>query len=572
MQNLATSLFTTSEWEAVANLLKHLSNEQTEWLANNILDISTADKSIVVEKRAVVAYGTETGNSKGIAQQFYEKAVHQNKSIELINLADFKLKQLKQINQLYIVCSTHGDGEPPEPIASFYDELIHLNEDLSYLSYAVLALGDSSYDHFCLTGITIDDRLRELNASPFTECVECDVDFEETAEEWITYCLPTLPNMTKNSEVLTKSRHKIRTSTYSKTSPLSVEVIKNTRLSDDSRSNPIHHLELQVPDNIQLSLTAGDGIGVLPQNPPQLVRQILSLTTFSGDESVVVKQRAVPLVEALREYCDLTLVTAQCLTKWSETSNNRDLIKLCQDKQTLRSYLKRHQLTDILVNHSLQLTPQQLVDSLRPLQPRLYDVANSTRQIQDELHLTVEKYRHSWSGKLQNGICSTYLTGIEEGENLLVFPHHNKRFHLPTNQNSPIILIADGTGIAPFRAFIQEIQSNPNREHSVWLILRERTFLNDFLYQTEWSQYLKDGLLTRLNTSFFDDVPNKSIYDIIQDNEDTFNGWLSAGAHLYLSGHKEIFDQLTQTLSKTSPYKQSWLQLTQQKRLHKNVY
>lgn len=572
MQNLATSLFTTSEWEAVANLLKSLSNQQTEWLANNLLDISTSDKSIAAEKKAVVAYGTETGNSKGIAQKFYEKACHQDKSIEIINLADFKFKQLKHIDHLYIVCSTHGDGDPPEPITSVYDELLNLNEDLSHLSYAVLALGDSSYDHFCLTGIKIDAKLRELSAIPFTECVECDVDFEETADEWITFCLPTLPDITENDEAHQRSSNKIRTSTYSKTSPLSVEVVKNTRLSDDSRTNPIHHLELEIPENIQLSLTAGDGIGVLPQNPPQLVHQILSLTKLSGDESVVVKQIAMPLVQALREYCDLTLVTAQCLTKWSEISKNNDLIKLSQDKQTLRSYLKRHQLTDLLVNYPVPLNPQQLIDSLRPLQPRLYDIANSTRQIQDELHLTVEKYQYLWSGKLQNGICSTYLTNIEEGEHLLIFPHHNKRFHLPTNQNSPIILIADGTGVAPFRAFMQEISSDPNREHSVWLILRERTFLNDFLYQTEWCQYLQDGLLSRLDTSFSEDISVKSIYDIIQDNEDTFKGWLNAGAHLYLSGHKNIFDHLTETLSHASSYSRIWLQLTQQKRLHRNVY
>ncbi|KKN48180.1 hypothetical protein LCGC14_0655620, partial [marine sediment metagenome] len=464
MQNLATSLFTTSEWEAVANLLKRLSNEQTEWLANNILDISTADKSIAVEKRAVVAYGTETGNSKGIAQQFYEKAVHQNKSIELINLADFKFKQLKHIDHLYIVCSTHGDGDPPEPITSVYDELLNLNEDLSHLSYAVLALGDSSYDHFCLTGLKIDAKLRELSAIPFTECVECDVDFEETADEWLAYFIPKLPDITKNVETHIRSTDKTSALTYSKTNPLSVEVVKNIRLSDNSRTNPIHHLELEIPEDIQLGLTAGDGIGVLPQNPPQLVHQILSLTTLSGDESVVVKQIVMPLVEALREYCDLTLITTKCLVKWSELSKNNDLIEICQNKQTLRSYLKRHQLTDILVQYPVSISPQQLVDILRPLQPRLYDIASSTRHIQDELHLTVERYRYSWFGKSQNGICSTYLTNIEEGEHLLVFPHHNKRFHLPTNQNNPVILIADGTGIAPFRGFMQEIKSDLHRE------------------------------------------------------------------------------------------------------------
>ncbi|MCX4186876.1 diflavin oxidoreductase [Methylophaga sp. OBS4] len=579
MQNAEQALFTDKQYQD-SNLVDDLNSSQTRGLGQHLTTLTKVERHEAKSQnkpwRIVVGYGTETGNSKGIAQQFNDQARENGKFVEVKNLADLKVRHLANIDFLFIVCSTHGDGDPPESVELFYNALLDYQASLEDTAFAVLALGDSTYDLFCETGKTIDKKLAELCAQQLLECYECDVDFEHEAQVWIKRCLKFIPETGSSGGAVHATTKRADSTAFSKNNPLQIEVLENITLTGPSRVNAIHHLELALNPNHHFNLRPGDSIGIFPHNPPDLVHAILELCHFSGDESVTIKETAMPLVQALREHCDLTVVSAKFFNEWSMLSQNQELLGLIEDKKKVRAFLKIHQLTQILSVYPLVIEPQLFVDLLRPLQPRLYDVSNSLDAVDNEIHLTVELYQYCFAGKRCNGIASKFLLDLEPGELLSIFPQHNKRFQLPTNHNVPIIMIADGTGIAPFRAFIQEIENKTERCHPTWLLFCEQTFTEDFLYQVDWQQALQSGSLTRLDTLFHADIPSATLLDLMADSYDLFKGWLEAGAHIYLSGHKHEMETLEKSLNAalgSDPgISQKWTQLSSQNRLHRNLY
>ncbi len=565
-----TALFSPAHWQRVQTVLDSLDERQALWLSGYLAAAKQAASAppITGSSTAVqitLAYGSETGNSAEVLQSLSRLLREQNIDHRLVSLADLKPRTLARLDYLLLVCSTHGDGDPPEPAAPFFDALLaEQAPTLPRLKYAVLALGDSTYEHFCTAGLTLDRRLAELGATRLLDCVLCDVDFQRPAESWVDQVSGLIPRSADSSTPAAPVATPVETSTSlpSRINPVELEVLENIRLSAVDRRDAIHHLSL-LAEGVDLQLQPGDAVGVLPFNPPELVAAVLDAAHLSGDEAVSLDGQAMPLVQALREKLDLTVPGKPLLQLLAEQTKNADLVRLTDDAKAQREFLRQHSVLDVLRRWSTTLDAAGLVENLRPLQPRLYDIANWDES-HDELHLTVQSYWYHHRDQLIPGIASNYLTVIQPGETVRLYPHHNKRFRLPDDPQVPLILVAAGTGVAPYRAFIQSFAAS-GRSHPCWLLLRERCFEEDFLYQLDWQAALRDGALYKLTTEFTD--AGEPLADaLIRELAD----WVGRGAHLYLCGEKEPLAELEANARAGAD--EPWQQLLAAKRLHRNLY
>ncbi len=593
---------TETQWLEIQHLLKGLSNEQCLWLSgflaaqggvvtplrNERVQLGPELPSRATSSDSIlIAFGSETGNCKNLAQHMAALANGQGIAAEVADLAQLRVRHLSKRRILLVICSTHGDGDPPEPIHGFFEALMDdaSAPKLQGLKYSVLALGDSSYEQFCVTGAQLDERFASLGAQRLAPRQDCDVDFAEPAKRWMESVLGTLASdqgsqaiisIAAQAEVgaeLAPEPARSKEQAYNKQQPLRVEVLENICLSDVSRHSPIHHLELAL-DVADFPVAPGDAVGVLTDNPPALVAAILDAVSLSGEQAVVLNGNAMPLVQALRSECDLTIPSKRFLEIWAQITGHLELVELKgADAVTQRAYLRSVQIRDLVTRYPARPDAQVLVDSLRPLQPRLYDVANSIEVTNDELHLTVKLYRYPFAGREETGIASDYLVQVQPGENLRIYPHHNQRFRLPDDFEAPLILIADGTGIAPYRAFLQEM-SLGKRKHPCWLIFCEKSFEQDFLYQLDWQQWHQQGLIQRMDTLFADTQPEREPAHAVAENADQFLAWLQQGGHLYLCGDKDrlsLCEQELQALFEAHTGLR-WKELNGTKRIHRNLY
>ena len=575
-------LFSDEQWAHIHQLLDKLDDHQSLWLSG-FLAARKAPAAVPASlpastSKILIAYGSETGNSEALARKLGNLLQAKNINYQLSSLADIKPRALARLDYLLVICSTHGDGDPPEPAAPFYEALMSEQAPkLTGVKYAVLALGDSSYENFCTTGQRLDERLKELGAGRLVARQDCDVDFEKPAGEWTQQVLSALPDssvQTAPAASMVSLPMAPAKAVYSKQNPLAIEVLENICLSDQSRESPVHHLELLL-DQPDFLLEPGDAVGVLPHNPPALVAAVLDATGLAGDQAVMLNNRALPLVEALREHLDLTIPGQNFLTEWARLSQDTSLLQQAEaETKARREFLRNTQILDLLRRHPANPEAQQLVDNLRPLQPRLYDIANFPSPNSDELHLTVKRFRYEINHSTLDGIASDYLRQLQPGETVRAYPHHNKRFHLPEQKDVPLILVASGTGIAPYRAFVQQILES-DRSHACWLVFRERSFEQDFLYQVDWQQAAAKGVLQKLDTAFYQDHPERTLADSFIEQMDTLSDWLERGAHVYLCGDKDPLTECEKALQlqydarKASP---AWKQLAQAKRIHRNLY
>lgn len=578
LNNPATDLFVDHLWKDIQGLLDNLNGSQSLWLSGYLAAKAVGNdlpKSVGDKSKILIAYGSETGNSEKLARQLANQSQSEGIPVQLTNLADVRLRQLVKYQYLFIVCSTHGDGNPPLPISAFYNALMEGDAiDLQHLSYAVLALGDSTYEHFCETGRQIDQRLFELNASRLLPRVDCDVDFAVPAQEWANVVLKTIPREMTGIPYASKSPQQARPA-YSKQHPLVVEVLENLRLSATNRPSPIHHIAVAVEAE-DFNVDPGDALGVLVENPPALVSAILNATNLSGEQPVTIDNQAMPLVQGLRETRDLTIPGQRFLEAWASLANSKELREvLAMDDKCQRDFLKTHQVIDLMSQHPANPDAQTLADCLRPLQPRLYDVASSRRCHADELHITVQQYRYPFLNRVELGIASDYLLNLQPGESMRIYPHANLRFRLPEAQGAPLILIADGTGIAPYRSFIQELRATQTAR-PCWLIFSEQQSEEDFLYQLEWQQAHSEGLLSHMDTVFYCDQPWRSLADPLLEQAERFTTWMEEGGHLYFCGDRHRLTECEQAikfwLDKNLRKAALWEQINNSKRIHRNLY
>tara|TARA_R110002073_G_scaffold37621_5_gene108381 strand:+ start:75 stop:1835 length:1761 start_codon:yes stop_codon:yes gene_type:complete len=577
-------LFNDEQWQQLHPILHQLDRQQALWLSGYLAggrsDPQTESTAIQSQGQSVlVAFGTETDNCRQLAQQLAQSCTGIGIQAEIVDLAGVRPRKLTKTETLILITATHGDGDPPEPIADFYEAIMADDAPaLPDLAFAVLALGDSSYDHFCATGVALDNRFESLGAKRLINRQECDLDFEQPARAWFDQLLKILEPSPTNIDLGSNTPAPLSivksAVEYNKRNPISVEVLTNQNLSHPERKAAIHHLELALEDD-GFRLDPGDAVGVLVDNPPELVALILDATELSGEQAVTHAGLALPLVEVLREHRDLTIPGKAFLELWSNVTQSEELkLIVGGDNSQQRQFLRDHQIRDLVHLYPARPEPQALVDALRPLQPRLYDVANSLDVVDDELHLTVKSYSYPFRNRLEPGIAAQYLLALEPGDNVRLYPHRNGRFHLPPQLETPIILIAEGTGIAPYRAFIQALSKTADRP-PCWLIFAEKDFENDFLYQLDIQQALEDGVCRHVNATFSQISDGCSLAASVVNEGERLASWLLQGAHIYFCGEKASLEQCEAAI-KTFVDEQAgapaWKQLTKDKRIHRNLY
>lgn len=499
------------------------------------------------EKIAVtLLYGSQTGNGKSVAKTFAEKARALGVALTVRDMNDYTPQQLKNERLLLLVVSTHGEGEPPAAAETLHRFLHSARApQLPDLQYAVLALGDRSYAHFCQTGRDFDEKLAQLGAKRLTERVECDVDFQEDAEGWIAAVLDKIKieNGTPAVAVGAPAAEApvaapAAVSPYNRKNPFGAPVLEKIQLNGRGSARETWHLELSLQGS-GLQYEPGDSLGVWPQNPPELVQEVLKATILPPQERVDWDGEKTTLAEVLTHHVELTLITRDVLEKLFARTRYPKLAALLQDANALRQYAWGRDLADLLREFPDIWSADSLLRVLRRLQPRLYSIASGPSFAEGEAHLTVSAVRYDTNGRKKRGAASTWLAdGLKAGQTARVFVERNEYFKLPQNPDTPILMIGPGTGVAPFRAFVQEREASGARGKS-WLFFGNPHFETDFLYQTEWQQALKKGTLSRLDVAFSRDQAEKVYvqHRLLQQGREVYD-WLENGAHVYVCGDK----------------------------------
>lgn len=556
----------SDQWERINDLAVSLQPAQALWLSGYFAGVgSTArgsgsfDQVAVLERAKpeqplaplvetrtlTVLYGTETGNSRGLAKAVAEAAEQQGIVAAVSDMADYKTRKLKDEQDLLVITSTHGEGDPPQSAVAFFEFLEGRKAPkLSDLRFAVLALGDSTYEKYCEGGKRIDRRLEELGAKRLEARVDCDVDFDEAAPAWIRAVVAKLaPQEAAATPAPATARAAAAapaatTSAFDKRNPFAATVIDNIVLTGRGSSKETRHIELSL-EGSGLVYEPGDALGVVPRNDPAVVEAVLDSIGFAADASVTVKQKQLSLGEALSSAFEVSAVTPRFIDHWAELSGAAALARLRgPDQAEARSaFMREHHVVDIIRQFPVKgIEADALLRGLRPLQPRLYSISSSLAAVPDEAHLTVGTVRYDLDGQPRAGVASSYLAQHAAPDAVVpVYIQSNPHFRLPQD-DAAILMIGAGTGVAPYRAFMQEREARGVSGHS-WLVFGDRNFRSDFLYQTEWQGLLKDKVLTRMDVAFSRDrTPKAYVQDRLRQNSRDVYAWLEEGAHIYVCG------------------------------------
>ncbi|MGR9044666.1 MAG: assimilatory sulfite reductase (NADPH) flavoprotein subunit [Gammaproteobacteria bacterium] len=531
-----------------------LTPEQAAWVGGYLTGLASQSTAALPGGSAAditILVGSQTGNGESLAEQLHQQASNRGLRTIVKKMGDYKLPQLKTEKNLLIIVSTYGEGDPPDNAREMYDFLFSKRApSLKQAHFSVLGLGDSSYEFFCKTGVDFDRRLEELGATRLYPRVDCDVDYDTDAETWIAEVLKSLEARLGVSPPspgsVQLSFQAAGVSKYSRKHPFPAVLLDDIVLNGRGSAKETHHLELSL-EGSGLTYEPGDALGIYPTNAPDVIDALLQALHFNGEESVTVDGEPCPLYEALFRHYEITTITRPMLQKYAAHAQNQTLNRMLDDagKQDLNDYLYGHEIIDLCESFPCsELSPQTFVDCLRKLPPRLYSIASSLKQHPDEVHLTVATVRFHSYGRDRKGVCSTYLADrIGEDTTIPVYVDHNNNFKLPADPAAPIIMIGPGTGIAPFRAFVEEREAL-GASGKNWLFFGDQHFMTDFLYQVEWLRYLKNGVLTRMDVAFSRDQEHKIyVQQRMAENASDLYAWLQEGAHLYVCGDEKRMAQ-----------------------------
>lgn len=536
-----------------------------------------------------ILYGSQTGNGKEVAERLQQQLSTDNLPVKLHSLRDYRPQQLKKEQQIVFVMSTHGNGEPPDDALSFFNFINGKRApDLSNVSFAVLALGDSSYEEFCQTGVDLDQRLEALGGTRWLPRVDCDIDYQDAAVTWQQAIKDKLVALRSEqsgsihlSQPVTSSGTATSTASSSTGKAHPAELLASVPLTDPDSDKDVLHLEFSLEDS-GLGYKPGDVLAVQVDNDAQLVSDVLTHAGLDAGASVVLKQQTMDLHTALQEKCELTQVTHKQLGDYAELTNNEALKTLARDKTWAIDWLTDADWLDVLLAHPARLQPQAFIDLLRPLQPRQYSIASSPNAHPEEVHLLVKQVQYQHLERQHLGAASNWLARLEEGELANVTIKSNQNFRLPENPDTKIIMIGAGTGVAPYRSFLFEREAEGISGNS-WLFFGEQHFRNDFLYQAEWLQHLKNGTLEQMSVAFSRDQQEKIYvqHRLLEEAKAVWQ-WLEEGAHIYVCGDmnqmaKDVHAALLQIASeqggKSAEQASDWLdEMLSSRRYQRDVY
>lgn len=516
-----------------------------------VAEVISAISQPAVSREVTVLFGSQTGNCQRVATSLSRKLEEQGLQVTLAPMNKFKTNNLKKVENLFLVVSTHGEGEPPDNAKSFHEFLYSKRApQLENVSFSVLSLGDTSYEFFCQTGKDFDQRLEELGAKRIVPRVDCDLDYDEAVAGWSAEVISSLNDRlnaasgTTAAIAQTSSETTPEQSAYSRNNPFKAEVLANINLNGRGSDRETRHLELSL-EGSNLQYEPGDSLGIYPENHPELVDAIIKQMNWNAEEVVPINKSGEQgsLREALLKYYEITALTKPLITQAAELTSNSALRELLAQgqEQALRSYINGRDLLDLLQDFEpWQGSAKQFVAILRKLPARLYSIASSFKANEDEVHLTVRAVRYESHGRERYGVCSVHCAErVQPGDSLPIYIQQNPNFKLPADTNTPIIMIGPGTGVAPFRAFLEE-REEIGAEGKSWLFYGDRHFVTDFLYQTDWQRMLKDGVLTKLDVAFSRDTEEKVYvqHRLLQKSRELFE-WLQAGAYVYICGDEK---------------------------------
>jgi sulfite reductase (NADPH) flavoprotein alpha-component len=497
-----------------------------------------------------ILYGSETGRSQSLADTLAEKAKFRNISAKVFSMYDYNYKKLQEEDNVAIIVSTHGEGEPPDMAEDFYKFITGKRAPkLNGLNFSVLALGDKTYKHFCKTGEDIYSACRDLGAYSVTSLVKCDVDYEVDADRWMNNYLANLTPAVAPEAAQSKPETTVKVE-YSKKKPFMANILEKVEITGRDSDKEVYHLELAL-DESGLTYEPGDSLGIFTVNPETLVDQILKQTGFDPEQVVDLEIGEVPVKTALTHHLEITVLSVDMIQKYFEKTQIKEVENLLNDDESLDKYLYGHDLLDLLEDFPFEWHPNKLVQILRPLPPRLYSISSSMDKVGDEVHITVSVVRYENKDRKRVGACSSNLADVLDMDDAIpIYIDKNPSFKMPLN-GSKMIMVGAGTGIAPYRAFMQQREMNELKGGS-WLFFGDRRFSADFLYQIEWQKLLETKHLEKINVAFSRDQEEKIYvqHKLLENKEEVFK-WIEEGAYFYLCGDmKYMAKDVNKTLLK----------------------
>lgn len=596
--HVGNSPFNEAKVKLINELLADATTYQKIWLTGYLSATQVTEAQQVIVETAVhpvvkaepqcatILFGSQTGNAQGVAEKLASKLRASDVNVTISAMSAFKTNTLKKLTNLFIVTSTHGEGDPPDNAIQLHEFLYGKRAPkLEQVRFSVLALGDSSYEFFCKTGIDFDEQLEQLGAQRLVPRVDCDLDYDELAEQWqadVVNAMQALVGAATQNTVQFEQGVEVEGS-YSKKNPFYAEVLENINLNGRGSNKETRHVELSL-ENSGLTYEPGDSVGIIPQNEPALVEKLLAALAFDGAEEVVVRDERINLQEALLKKLEITVLSKSLLQKIAAYTENDELHQLVAHDETWKDFVYGRDLVDVVERFGpFTWSCQQFVELLRKIPVRLYSVASSQLANEEEVHLTIGKVSYETDGRLRGGVCSSQVAcRLEEGDRVPVYIHKNPNFKLPKNPETPIIMIGAGTGIAPFRSFVEERAERGDMGRS-WLFFGDQHFVTDFLYQTEWQRWLQDDALTKMSVAFSRDTEQKVyVQHRLQEQAQEVYEWLEQGAVVYVCGdEKTLAVSVEQALTtiieqqggKTQQEARDYIQnLRAQQRYQRDVY
>jgi len=526
--------------DAIATLnrvIEHTSPTQRSWLAGFLAGYEAAGAPAAAAAVAPVArpaltilFATESGNSEALARKAGKDAARLGFAPRVLDAADTTPADLARAERLLVIAATWGEGEAPARATGFMAALLSdAAPRMDKVNFAVLALGDRAYAQFCATGHAIDERLAALGGHRAAPLLECDLDYDAPAAAWLTATLPALrgADAEPDASVIHVDFGAAEAREYSKSNPFQAEITDLVNLNSSRSLKQTFHVELSLAGS-GLSYQPGDAIGIAPENDPTVVEAVLEAAGLAGDTA---------LHATLTARHDVSTLSAHLVRSLAELTKDPTIADLAGDAEQLAEFLPGRHVVDLLTAFPNRLTAAQLTGLLRPLPARLYSVASSQAMVGEEAHLLVSAVRYQTHGRDRAGVASTHIADRRRaGDHLGIHVKANPHFRLPADPATPVIMIGPGTGVAPFRAFMQE-RDAAGLSGKSWLFFGDQRYTHDFLYQLEWRDMLERGVLGRLDVAFSRDQDAKSyVQHRMWDNRRDLHAWLEDGARVYVCG------------------------------------
>ncbi|MBB1272844.1 assimilatory sulfite reductase (NADPH) flavoprotein subunit [Psychromonas sp. SR45-3] len=589
-----TSPLSESQLAQLQQATAGLDAVQTAWVSGYLAGVSQGPVTSTALAQSAgqsltILIGSQTGNAKGVAQELAEQATAKGIPNKLVSMADYKVKAIKDESHVIVVASTNGEGEAPDDAIDLHAFLASKKAPkLEGLKFAVLGLGDSSYEFFCQTGKDFEQRLQALGGEIITERLDADVDYQEVTQAWFDKALTaveaTLEKAGTSTTAAVATGTIVTENKYNKQAPFSASLLTSQKITGTESAKDVRHIEIDLAGS-DLHYTAGDALGVWFKNDQQMVDELINKLGLDADNEVTLGDKTLSLKDALIEEFELTGTHPGFVEGYAALTENKQLLELAEDKNACRDFANNNQIVDVVTAEGNEnVTVENFIALLRRSSPRLYSIASSQTEVEDEVHLTVGAVVfENEAGQQRGGSASTFLSHrLQEGEEVKVFIEDNHNFRLPADPATPIIMVGPGTGIAPFRAFMQEREAS-DASGKNWLLFGDQTFNEDFLYQVEWQSYLKSGLLTKLDLAFSRDQAQKIyVQDRLQENAKEVFEWLQNGAHFYVCGDanrmaKDVQSTLIDIISKQGKLsledaEEYLTELRQAKRYQRDVY